>query len=175
MAIAHSACTILAATGALWGSAELKATANPALIQEISAATAPWVADATRIAQQHRLSDGVYLYGQSAEPEVVGQAYMVFEVRDRNLIGAFYMPRSSFDCFYGRVENQELALTIVNTYDRTEYSYAVGIDNAPVASSSDPAIDIVRLEGFESIATVSDNDRRILNVCKDNYQDRVGE
>jgi hypothetical protein len=120
------------------------------------------------------VSDGVYLYGQSREPEQLGQAYMVFELRSDRLLGAFYMPLSSFDCFYGNVEEQKLALTVVNSYDRTHHLYAIRIQDYPIAASGEnPTPDMPRLEGFHPIPTVSDNDRRILGVCKENYQDQI--
>ena len=45
-------------------------------------------------------ANGVYLYGQSPEPEQVGSAYAVMEIVENRAVGAFYMPQSSFDCFY---------------------------------------------------------------------------
>lgn len=120
------------------------------------------------------LPDGVYLYGQSPEPEQLGQAYFVFEVRGGELIGAFYMPRSSFDCVYGSVKPQQLALMVVNSYDRTAYSYSLQRQDYTVASASDNPTSLnIGLEGFHPISTVSDNDRRVLGMCADNYREQV--
>ena len=55
----------------------------------------------TAVVQRNFLKDGVYLYGESSQPEQIGQSYMVFEVKQGQVTGAFYMPRSSFDCFTG--------------------------------------------------------------------------
>ncbi len=172
---AGSVCTLITAAYSLLGGGNLPAVANPTGITSLSGPSAAWVAEAAAVTTTQNLPDGVYLYGQTAQPEQLGQAYLVFEVRSSQLIGAFYMPSSSFDCLYGTVEPQQLALTIVDTYDNNEYSYAVGIDEYPIASSQNPTRDVLRLEGLESIATVSENDQRILNVCKENYQEQVWE
>lgn len=171
--VAGSVCTLVAAAYSLFGGGNLAAVANPVRVTEQSGPSAAWVAEATAVATTHNLPDGVYLYGETSQPNELGQAYLIFEVRSGQLIGAFYMPRSSFDCLYGTVEPQQLALTIVDTYDNTEYSYALGIENSPIASSQNPTRDIMRLEGLEPISTVSENDERILNVCKENYQQQV--
>lgn len=101
------------------------------------------------------LADGVYLFGEDPEPEQVGKAYMVFEVRRGRLIGAFYMPSSSFDCVFGSAQSQRLDLTIVNSYERTTYPYSVPLRN------------------LHPIDSFSANDRRILSTCTETYQQQV--
>lgn len=113
------------------------------------------------------LADGVYLYGQAPEPEQLGAAYMVFEVNQGDVVGAFYMPRSSFDCFSGRFEADRLALTIVDSYEQTRYPYAIALDStSSVAMAGGETIAPVGLEGFQRIAQLSANDQRILSTCK---------
>ncbi|WP_088890599.1 hypothetical protein [Leptolyngbya ohadii] len=113
------------------------------------------------------LADGVYLYGQSAEPEQIGAAYMVFEVNQGNVTGAFYMPRSSFDCFHGQFEANRLALSVIDSYEQTEYPYAIALDSSnPVAMTGEETIAPVGLEGFERIDQLSENDQRILSTCQ---------
>jgi hypothetical protein len=120
------------------------------------------------------LPNGVYLYGQSTQPDRVGQAYFVFEVRQGKALGALYMPRSSFDCAYGTFQPDRLALTVVDSYERQEHPYAIALQrSAAVASRGNPAMTQINLEGFQRLANLSDTDRRILNVCKANYQQRV--
>lgn len=101
------------------------------------------------------LVDGIYLYGQSQEPDEIKKEYFVFEVRRGKVIGAFYLPRSAFYCFYGNVELTQLNLTVVDSYDRTTSPYSVN------------------LQQYYPISTVSDNDRRILGICKAAHQDEV--
>jgi hypothetical protein len=125
----------------------------------------------TQIAQADQLADGVYLYGQTPEPEQVGQGYFVFEVTRGNVVGALYMPRSSFDCAAGKFEQNELALTVVNSYDRSTNPFEIAIErNVSVASSGNPAIQRLELQGFHRLPTVSENDQRMLNVCKDDLR-----
>lgn len=120
------------------------------------------------------VDDGIYLYGQSAEPEQVGAAYMVFESRSDRLVGAFYMPNSSFDCFYGSAEPDQLALMVVDSYEQGVHSFDVALQsNSNVASSVGGAIAPITLEGFQPIATLSENDYRILEVCQSQYGDQI--
>ncbi|MCY7320275.1 MAG: hypothetical protein LH660_00320 [Phormidesmis sp. CAN_BIN36] len=120
------------------------------------------------------LKNGVYLYGQSTQPNQVGKAYFVFEVRQGNVVGALFMPRSSFDCAYGTFQPDRVALTVVDSYDKSENPYAIALERtASVATRGNPALKQINLEGFEPLTALSENDRRILNVCKQNYQQRV--
>jgi hypothetical protein len=115
------------------------------------------------------LPNGVYLYGQATQPDQLGQAYFVFEVRQGKLLGALYMPRSSFDCTYGAIQGDKLALTVIDSYNRSENPYAIALDQTPVAGNGT----VVNLEGFQKLPHVSNNDRRILEMCKTHYQNRV--
>ncbi|MGC9502798.1 hypothetical protein [Baaleninema sp.] len=108
--------------------------------------------------------DGRYLYGEDPVPNRIGTAYMVFEVRHNRAVGAFYMPRSSFDCFYGRVSPHHLQVTVVNSYDRTAYEYAVVRDDSAIATTAEVAV-APEFEGFYRIDALSDRDRDILNTC----------
>lgn len=120
------------------------------------------------------LKNGVYLYGQSTQPNQVGKAYFVFEVRQGNVVGALFMPRSSFDCTYGTFQPDRVALTVIDSYDKSENPYAIALERtASVATRGNPALKQINLEGFEPLTALSENDRRILNVCKQNYQQRV--
>jgi hypothetical protein len=119
------------------------------------------------------LSDGTYLYGQAPEPEQLGAAYMVFEVNQGDVVGAFYMPRSSFDCFSGEFEDDRLALTVVDSYEQTSYPFAIALDSSSsVAMAGGETIAPVGLEGFQRIDQLSENDQRILATCKADHLDR---
>lgn len=116
------------------------------------------------------LPNGVYLYGQSAQPEQVGQAYFVFEVNQGKVLGAFYMPRSSFDCAYGTFQPGQVALTVVDSYEKTRHPYEIALQKTTnVATTGNPALAQISLEGFQPIKKLSATDQRILNVCKQNY------
>jgi hypothetical protein len=128
----------------------------------------------TAIAQATTLADGVYLYGQSPETEQFNTAYMVFEVRQNQAVGLFYMPRSSFDCFYGNLNTNQLAVTVVDSYENTPYNYALALNASTIASTEIP-VQNPEFEGFHRIADVSTNDYRMLEMCKASYQQEVWE
>lgn len=112
------------------------------------------------------LADGVYLYGQSPEPETMGSEYLVFEVNQGEVVGGFYMPRSSFDCFYGDVESEQLALTVINSYEQTQHPYSVALQPDGAVASADSGSTPVGLEGYHRLGNLSDTDRQILATCK---------
>lgn len=115
------------------------------------------------------LPDGVYLYGQSSEAEQIGSSYMVFKVDDNQVVGAFYMPYSSFDCFQGEFQTDRLALNVVDSYEQVVHPYEVALQNdSSVASSEETAVP-VGLEGYHRIQSLSDNDQRILATCQADF------
>lgn len=124
--------------------------------------------------QAKRLPDGVYLYGQSSQPDQIGQGYFVFEVNQGNVVGALYMPRSSFDCASGQFEKGQLALTVVNSYDRTTNPFEIALEqNSTVASNGKLPLSQVGLQGFQRLSDVTENDRRLLNVCKSDFSQQA--
>ncbi|MGI0488727.1 hypothetical protein ACN4EK_25235 [Pantanalinema rosaneae CENA516] len=144
--------------------AALSAESTP---EQLARAANPSVS-ATAVSQ---LPDGVYLYGQAQEPEQLGQGYFVFEVNQGDVVGALYMPRSSFDCAAGSFKDDQLALTVTNSYDRTTNPFEIALERVTnVASSAASGKPAIGLEGFYRIDQVSDNDLRILNVCKQDAQ-----
>lgn len=115
------------------------------------------------------LADGVYLYGQSLERDQVNSAYLVFEVTNGQIIGAFYMPRSSFDCVYGNLQADQLALNVVDSYSRESYPYAVALQGGGAIADAKGAVPPVTLEGMHRINNINSNDQRILSTCKADY------
>jgi hypothetical protein len=101
------------------------------------------------------LADGIYLYGQSSQPDELKKEYFVFEMRQSKVVGAFYLPRSAFYCFYGTAERNQLNLTVVDSYDGSRSPYSVN------------------LQQYQPISAVSDNDRRILSICKAAHKQQV--
>jgi hypothetical protein len=151
----------LAVGGLSAGFAE--ATEAPVAVQENRTLAVASTASAGNL---RALPDGVYLYGQSSEPGQVGAAYMVFEVDNNRVVGAFYMPYSSFDCFNGQFGADRLELTIINSYEQTVYSHTVALsDNSSVATAGG-AIVPVGLEGYHQIQQIDENDQRILATCQ---------
>lgn len=125
--------------------------------------TATQNADQSAIAS---LPDGDYLYGQAPKAGQLGATYLVFAVKQGNVTGAFYMPRSSFDCVHGTVQTQKLALTVVNSYEQASYPYAVALQTGGASASTQPDAAPIGLEGYYPIKQLSAGDRRILSTCK---------
>ncbi|EKV01475.1 hypothetical protein Lepto7375DRAFT_3646 [Leptolyngbya sp. PCC 7375] len=116
------------------------------------------------------LSNGIYLFGEQPLPDQLQTAYMVFEAQADEVVGAFYSPHSSFDCFRGSVENAQLSLAITETYSQEEYDYALDLEDTAVAG---PGGRQFAIEGFYQIDTVSDNDLRMLNTCQAHYSQTI--
>jgi hypothetical protein len=120
------------------------------------------------------LPNGIYLYGQTTKADQLNQAYFVFEVRQSKVLGALYMPQSSFDCAYGGFQRDQLALSVVDSYEKTIAPYAIALDRtAKVAANKTVPLNAIGLEGFQKLATVSANDLKILNTCKTMHQAKV--
>jgi hypothetical protein len=129
--------------------------------------------NAVRATSMSALPDGVYLYGQSSKPDQVGQGYFVFEVNQRKVVGALYMPRSSFDCAAGSFAGNRLALNVMNSYDRTTNPFDIALERSSNVASNKPEGDAIGLQGFHRISSISQNDYRILNVCKTDFKQQA--
>lgn len=116
------------------------------------------------------LADGIYLYGQSSQPEQLGQEYLVFKIHRGRAIGAFYMPRSEFNCFFGSLDSGYLRLSVVDPYDRSVSPYAIRLQDLSPRAANGPVSGTVGLEGYYPIQEIGTNDRRILNVCLEEHQ-----
>lgn len=94
------------------------------------------------------LPDGIYLYGNSPQPNELARNYVVFERRDDDVVGAFYSPQSEFTCFAGNLEGTHLDVEAI----------VLG----------EPATQEVRaqLTNLHPLQEISANDQRMLGVCK---------
>lgn len=108
-----------------------------------------------------------FLYGEVSEPDQLGKAYLVFEKAGHQVVGAFYQPRSSFDCFTGTLENDRLALNVEETYTGQQFNYSVALNPATAIAATGNVGDLpLQLQGFEPLSEISANDQRILSTCK---------
>jgi hypothetical protein len=159
------------------------AAPNPTPASAITAA--PHQLQVAQAQPQNQNSQGVYLYGQSAKPDEIGKEYVVFEVRQGRVIGAVYMPSSEFNCFHGTMQAQKLNLIVANPFaetadssppeDRPNNEFAAVGDFPRVGNGEDP-INFplaINLQEYQRLARVSENDQRILGMCKADYQDQV--
>ena len=112
------------------------------------------------------LPDGTYLYGESEKPNQPGRTYFVFEVSRGEVNGALYSPNSSFDCTSGKFESQQIALSVVDTYDKTSYPIEIGTLNGGIVANADPVAEL-GLDGMTRVmGEISLRDREILSTCK---------
>jgi hypothetical protein len=108
-------------------------------------------------------TNGVYLYGESDRPEVIGKEYIIFETISTKAIGAFYLPRSEFSCFKGQFQGSRLNVTLFDALDRQKYNFTLTINPRGLTASKQP---MMGEPSYQPLGKVSDNDRRILNACK---------
>lgn len=114
------------------------------------------------------LEDGTYLFGQSPSQDVIGSTYIVMSVQDNQTIGAFYMPRSSYDCFSGNVSPTRLAVDIVDSYTQAVYPHTVAVTLTDTLVAGEAA-GAYALEGFHRIDQLSEKDAEMLAVCSTDF------
>jgi len=109
----------------------------------------------TAIAQQQSsanksaaLANGVYLYGNSPQPNQLARHYVVFERHNGAVVGAFYSPQSEFTCFAGGMQGTRLEV------------------EALVPEQPKPKAVSAQLASLYPLQRVSANDQRMLAVCK---------
>ncbi len=112
------------------------------------------------------IADGTYAYGETAKRDQVGQTYFVFEVKQGKVLGAFYTPNSSYDCTYGQVTGAQLALKVVDSYDKTSYAYDVALNRTSTVASNGGLQTQISLKGFKRLDSVLASDRDMLKSCR---------
>lgn len=159
--------------------------ANPIPSDRSQLAATPKPTQVAQAKPANQLSDGVYLYGESSQPEQIGKEYMVFEVRRGRVIGAVYMPSSEFNCFYGTLQSQKLDLIVANPFAETADSSPpenrrntefAAVGNFPSIGNGDDPVSFpysVSLQNYQRVSRVSENDQRILGTCKASYAEQV--
>ncbi len=130
--------------------------------------------------------DGIYLYGQSPTPEQIGQEYIVFQVWQGQVVGAFYLPQSEFNCFQVKLDATQFTLKMLDPDELTNTESEFAFRPNSQASSSqglaafsstgshlspnERAISNfhqVNLETYYQITQISNNERRIIAACLD--------
>lgn len=110
---------------------------------------------------------GTYHYGQQPIADQPETAYFVFESQGATVTGALYMPSSSFDCVQGRIIDQQMALSITDSYSQETYPYALTL-NEPiiqVASQNGLIASPPNIDGFYPLPLRA-QDRAILATCQ---------
>lgn len=146
----------------------LEAQASHHQAESALAAPATSLAQQTSPAAPAFPAPGRYLFGQVPEPDQLGQGYMVVESTGDRVYGALYYPSSSFDCFQGQVEGNELAMTVIHSYSQEVYPYAIALesDTTVAAGQLSDGLEPVSPSGFYALETLTDNDLRMLDVCR---------
>ncbi len=111
--------------------------------------------------------DGVYLYGQSSQPNQVGQGYIVFQKRQNQVMGALYIPNSEFSCFQGNIESSgQLAMTVTAPGEGGPAEVATA-NRLPKLDADQPMTYAysVALQDYHKLNSVTEGDRRILQMC----------
>ena len=126
------------------------------------------VREALSYPSQTSIPDGVYLQGESSQPQQIGRSYAIFEVRQERVVGAFYQPSSSFDCFYGTSGGERLALNVVDSYSQQSFPYTIAVDHTNLVVATGSVSAQPRLDGFYPIDEISQSDREILASCQTN-------
>jgi hypothetical protein len=108
-------------------------------------------------------TSGVHLYGESDRPEVIGKEYIIFERIGNKTIGAFYLPRSEFNCFKGQFQGSRLNVTLTDAFDRQKYNFSLNLNPRGLTASKSP---MMGEPTYQPLGKISDNDRRILSACK---------
>lgn len=150
-------------------SAQLAGAEPIASVGNETAAIQPLLAQ-TESAATDRLDNGIYLFGEKPLPDQLQTAYMIFEARAGQVVGAFYSPHSSFDCFQGDVQNTQLSLAITETYSQEVYPYMLDLEDTAIAG---PGGSQFAIEGFHQIDIVSENDMRMLGTCQTHYSQTI--
>jgi hypothetical protein len=116
--------------------------------------------------------DGIYLYGQSPRANQIGQGYVIFQQRQGRVTGALYMPQSEFSCFQGTIDQSgELAMTVTASPGEVGTNQVATANQLQVPNFSDDQTmtyaHSVALQDYYRLNSVSNNDRRILQMCNE--------
>ncbi|MBD0262453.1 MAG: hypothetical protein ICV85_11785 [Tolypothrix sp. T3-bin4] len=111
--------------------------------------------------------DGVYLYGQSPQPNQLGQGYIVFQKRQNQVMGALYMPSSEFSCFQGNIESSGALAMTVSAPGEGGLEQVAAANTLPKLDPDEPMTYAysLALQDYHKLNSVSDNDHRILQMC----------
>lgn len=116
------------------------------------------------------VASGAYLFGESPEPGEIGKEYMVFEVKDGQMIGGFYSPSSNFSCFTGHIENDVMSLVVedANLQSTSTISVQLYLSNEIAANSELllPFESALGLQGTYRIPELDRTSRVVLDTCR---------
>ncbi|PSN15190.1 hypothetical protein C7271_21095 [filamentous cyanobacterium CCP5] len=111
-----------------------------------------------------------HLFGRSSVEDTASPTYVIFQIYQQQVVGAFYQRFSSFDCFYGRVTPTHLDLTIIDSFSSTAHAYAVATMPATsvVAQRANTPLPVQPV-GYHRVQQIHDADLQVLNTCLTHY------
>jgi hypothetical protein len=124
---------------------------------------------ASEIFEDARLSDGIYLFGESPTVDQIGTTYMVAEVSEGKVIGGFYQPHSSFDCFYGEIAGNDIALTVIDSYEQSEHALAMTLESREAVATQSGAVGEWVPSGFHAVTAQSPIATDVLQTCRTHF------
>ncbi len=93
-------------------------------------------------------ADGLYLYGETPQPNQLTKAYVVFQRQKGKVVGAIYSPNSEFSCFTGSQTNNTLDVKSVETGELHKRTAKINLSN------------------LHQIKALSATEQRIISACK---------
>lgn len=96
-------------------------------------------------------ASNIQVYGQVPQPNQLQKSYLVFQKLEDQVIGAYYQPRSEFDCFVGTVDEGELHIDFISQPHQISQEYQVSLPD------------------LYSLSEPSQNERRMLNTCSQEW------
>jgi hypothetical protein len=130
----------------------------------ISILLSPWRSFPV-FASEKVLPNGVFFYGQSSQPDKIGQEYLVFEVQQNQVKGAIYLPSSEFNCFEGILTPQAMQISIADPYNDMIYPVQISLQREAMTASVTIPSPVVGLEGYYELDEVRDRDQYFLQTC----------
>ena len=112
------------------------------------------------------LDDGEYVYSSASEANQLGETYMVFEADGDRIVGGFYMPSSSFDCFDGRLEENQLALNIQDSYSEQTYHFNLAVRRDTLVAAAQGTANNANIPGFQPLDGLTAVDEQVLETCR---------
>lgn len=109
------------------------------------------------------LTDGVYFFGQSPQPNQWGATYLVFKVHQNQVSGVMYQPDSEYVCMRGTVNAQQLTVRLYDPTESQMSSLTIPVAN-PVQVAGNPQSRL-SLTGYHRITPPRELDYPLLETC----------
>ena len=117
-----------------------------------------------------QLEEGIHFFGEADAPNQLGSTYIVFEVKDAEVLGAVYAPNSAYSCFEGRFSGNQLALRIDDPYGDEVYLHEIALEQQATAIAAGEELASVQMEmglaGMTALGEIRAEEQSLLASCK---------